>query len=124
VQAHLHLLKLSALLGREHLFDLAVGLFDLLAHTRSHAGEMGLDARVVTLDDFSDLLLLHVVQLEAPVETLHQRVSRELRHGTPSTENAVPDHADRDARDEGHGERDDGDDRGLSSRHDRCLQPW
>jgi hypothetical protein len=124
VQAHLHLLKLRALLRREHLFDLAVSLFDLFAYAGANAGEMGLDARVMALDDLGDLFLLRIVELEAPVETLHKRLGSELRHGSPAMEDAVPDHADRHARDESHGESDDGDDRGLSSRQDRCLRPW
>jgi hypothetical protein len=111
------------LLRREHLLDLPVRLLDLFANARADAGEVGLDARVMTLNDLCDLRLLRIGELEAPVEALHESVSRECRQRSPTMKNPVPDHADGHARDERHGERDHGDDRGLSSGHDTYLRP-
>jgi hypothetical protein len=123
VEAHLHLLEFDALVRREDRFDLAIGLLDLLAHVRPHAAEERLDPLVMPLDDLLDLLLLRIVQIEMPVQTADEDVGRKLRHRPAPVQQPVRNDADRRARDERHGQRDEGDERGLSSGHDRYLPP-
>src|SRR5438067_3545521 len=75
--AHLDLLELGALLRRQDLLDLRVGLIDLGADLGADGGLYRGDPLLPRLDDLRHLRALLIGEVELAVEPLHDPLSRE-----------------------------------------------